>query len=118
LNIVLGGFMWIFLSNSFLSIVDKGDTSGQTLLVRARKAGDIEAVFPNAEVIEGIGTDYQYRARIDREYVAQVIADQVRSIQYPNFKSAVKDINRHDAYMDTWQAMFRFQEGLHRQLKH
>lgn len=49
--------MWLFLDRSFLSIVDKGDPSGQTLVVRARQRGDIEAVFPDAQVIEGAGTD-------------------------------------------------------------
>ncbi len=29
--------MWICLNDSFLSIVDKGDPSGATLLVRARR---------------------------------------------------------------------------------
>ena len=102
--------VWVFLSNSYLSIVDKGDPTGATLLVRARKAGDIEALFPDAKVIEGAGTDYQFRARIDRRVVAEVIADQVESIKYGNFKATVKDSDRHDAYMDTWQAMMRFQE--------
>lgn len=103
--------MWAFLSGSFLSIVDKGDLTGSTLLVRARKAGDIEAVFPDAEVIEGGGTDYRYRARVDREQVAQAMADQVRAVTYPNFKGTVKDRDRHDAYMDVWSAMMRFQDG-------
>lgn len=103
--------MWIFLSNSFLSIVDKGDPSDSTLLVRARNAGDIEAVFPHAEVIEGGGTDYGFRARIDREQVAQIMADQVRAVTYPNFKSTVRERERHDAYMGVWDAMYSFQEG-------
>jgi len=103
--------MWLFLSDSFLSIVDKGDPSGATLLVRCRRRGDIEAVFPDADVVEHAGTDYRYRARIDREQVAAAIADQVRGIQYPNFKGAVKELERHDAYMETWQAMMRFQKG-------
>lgn len=102
--------MWIFLSNSFLSIVDKGDPSGATLLVRARRRGDIEAVFPNAEVIENAGTDYRYRARIDRDQVALAIAEHVRGIRHCNFKSTVLDDDRHRAYMDTWKAMMRFQE--------
>lgn len=102
--------MWIFLSDSFLSIVDKGDPSGETLLVRARRRGDIEAVFPNAEVIENAGTDYRYRARIDREQVAQAIAKQVRTLTYQNFKATVQDGDRHRAYMDTWQAMMRFHD--------
>ena len=100
--------MWIFLSDSFLSIVDKGG-DGSTLLVRARLAGDIERAFPQAEVIEGAGTDYRYRARIDREQVALRVADAVRGINYPNFKSTVRDPQRHDALMDVWQIMYRQQ---------
>lgn len=103
--------MWIFLPKSFLSIVDKGDPSGRTLLVRARKAGDIEAVFPDAIVIEGGGTDYAFRARIDREQVAQALADQARAVTYPNFKATVKDDERHLAYMHVWDAMSSYQQG-------
>ena len=75
--------MWVFLSGSFLSVVDKGDKTGKTLLVRSRRQGDIESVFPSAEVVEGVGTDYRYRARIDREEIALRMADEVRSIKYP-----------------------------------
>jgi len=102
--------MWIFSSDSFISIVDKGDSSGQTLLVRGRCKGDIERAFPDAEVIEGGGTDYRYRARIDREVVAQRMADAVRDISYPNFKSSVNEHDRHNAYMDVWDAMYQFQK--------
>lgn len=101
--------MWIFTSGSFLSIVDKGNSSGKTLLVRARKAGDIENVFPNAIVQSGGGTDYAYRARINREEVAQKMAEQVRGITYSNFKNTVKDHARHDALMGVWQEMYAFQ---------
>ena len=102
--------MWIFLSDSFLSIVDKGDKSGRTLLVRARRKGDIENVFPQAEVIQGSGTDYQYRARIGREEVALRAADEVRGVKYPNFKSTVKEHARHAAYMSVWDAMYQYQQ--------
>lgn len=102
--------MWLFLSDSFLSIVDKGDKSGKTLLVRARKKGDIERVFPTATVIEGGGTDYQFRARIDREEVALRVAESVRNVSYPNFKSSVIERDRHDAYMGVWGEMYQFQK--------
>jgi hypothetical protein len=65
--------MWIFLSDAFLSIVDKGG-DGTTLLVRARKAGDIERVFPETEVEETPRNDYRYRARLPRERVAEAMA--------------------------------------------
>jgi len=45
--------MWIFLADSFLSVVDMGDPTGSTLLVRARRQGDIERAFPDAKVVDG-----------------------------------------------------------------
>jgi len=101
--------MWIFLSDAFLSIVDKGG-DGTTLLVRARKQGDIERVFPEAEAEETPRNDYHYRARLPRERVAQAMADALRDIRYPNFKGTVKGRERHEAYMDVWQAMHQFQK--------
>jgi len=103
--------MWLFMNKSFLSIVDKGDPSGKTLLVRARQAGDIGQVFPDAEVQMGAGSDYRYRARIDREQVANAIADSIRNIDYGNFKSTVSDPDRHDAYLDVWSIMHAFQSN-------
>lgn len=101
--------MWIFLSNAFLSIVDKGG-DGSTLLVRARCKGDIESAFPQAAVETTHRNDYHYRARINREEVAQALAEAARAITYGNFKNTVMDRQRHDAYMDVWEAMCRFQQ--------
>lgn len=101
--------MWIFLPDSFLSIVDKGDPSGKTLLVRGRVPGDIERVFPDADVQASGGTDYAYRARVDREQVASAIADSIRKIDYQNFKSEVSDHERHRAYMKCWSTMYFLQ---------
>ena len=96
--------MWIFLSKSFLSVVQKpGDTD--LLTVRARIEGDIERVFPDAQVHANKGTDYKYRAKVPREAVAQMLHDQAMSVSYPNFKNTVKDRKRHDAYMAVWSAM-------------
>ncbi|MGF6937114.1 hypothetical protein OKW41_006276 [Paraburkholderia sp. UCT70] len=102
--------MWIFFTDAFLSVVDKGG-DGTTLLVRARRAGEIEKVFPEANVKVGGGTDYGYRARLPRERVAEKIAEAVRGITYPNFKSEVRDRARHDAYMDVWSVMFDYQRA-------
>lgn len=68
--------MWIFTPKSFLSVVKKpGDVEAGTLTVRGRVAGDIEAMFPSANVVEGGGTDYRFRARMPRELVAKVIQE-------------------------------------------
>lgn len=100
--------MWIFLNDSFLSIVQKpGD--GDHLTVRARLRGDIEAVFPDAAVIEGAGTDYRFRTRIPKEKVAEALMQRVMSLNYSNFKSSVEDDDRHDAYMKVWSVMDKAQ---------
>ena len=45
--------MWLFTSKSFLSVVaDKDQPDGPKLLVRSRVQGDIEEVFPDADVTE------------------------------------------------------------------
>ena len=101
--------MWIFTSKSFISIVQKpGDTD--LLTVRARIKGDIEALFPGAKVEVNKGTDYKYRAKVPRTLVAQVLHDQVMGLHYGNFKSAVKNHKRHDAYMRVWSAMYANQD--------
>lgn len=100
--------MWIFLPESFISVVQKpGDTD--TLTVRARIHGDIESVFPEAYVEADKGTDYKYRARVSRQAVAQVLHDQVMNLNWDNFKGAVKDRKRHDAYMNVWRAIYAVQ---------
>jgi hypothetical protein len=102
--------MWIFLSNSFISVVQKpGDIDLVT--VRARIEGDIERMFPDAKVQANKGTDYKYRAKVPRQAVAKALYDQVMSVNYTNFKSTVKDRKRHDAYMGVWSAMHAASDG-------
>lgn len=101
--------MWLALSGSFLSIVaDRKDKS--RLLVRARVAGHIEAVFPTAEVFTDRDADYLYRAYINRSVVEAAIKDQVHAIDYDNFKSSVANHELHQAYLRVWSAMRNLQE--------
>jgi len=101
--------MWIFTSKSFISIVQKpGDTD--QLTVRGRIEGDIEQIFPDAKVEANKGTDYKYRAMVPRAAVAQALYDQVMDVDYPNFKSTVKEPKRHSGYMGTWSAMYGVQD--------
>lgn len=104
--------MWIFLAESFLSIVDPrgayaGGTGpkGKQLLVRARIKGDIERVFPKAKVSETPDRDYRYRALVDRGEVAAAIHAQVMQLDCLNFKASVAEKWRHDAYLKVWSAM-------------
>lgn len=104
--------MWVFLNNAMLSIVAQ-PSNPATLLVRARSAGDIERVFPDAEVMETPTADYRFRAEVPTETVAEALAAEVRAITYPNFKMTVSDPGRLHAYHDVWAVMARYQEIKH-----
>jgi hypothetical protein len=100
--------MWICFSNGFLSIVAH-EREPDLLLVRARRPGDIESVFPDVRVIETPGRDYLFRAEISRSHVSEVIAEQVRSMWPTNFKSSVRDPELHSAYVSVWRRMAKLQ---------
>lgn len=100
--------MWIFLNDAYLSIVAQDDDPN-LLRVRARVKGDIERVFPGVKTKCTSEADYRYRALIPRKLVAQVLADRLLQIDYPNFKNSVAEHDRHDAYLRVWNEMFCFQ---------
>ena len=99
--------MWIFLNDSFLSIVADRDQPN-SLMVRARIRGDIERVFPGYDVVETPSADYAFRATIPRRIVAGRLAAYAASIGYDNFKDSVADYARHDAYIGVWTTMHRY----------
>jgi hypothetical protein len=82
--------MWIFLNNSFLSIVSEIDRPDDRL-VRARCAGDIERVSPLASVLLTTEDDYHFRVFGPRSVVTKVIADQVSVIDHTEFKDSVRE---------------------------
>lgn len=105
--------MWIYMNNAFLSIVQDDDVPGM-LLVRARRSGDIESVFPDARVIETSGSDYAFRSNIGREVVADRITNAVLSIDYPNFKDSVSDPARRRIYSSIWDTTLEgFDTGMY-----
>ena len=102
--------MWVMLNNSFLSIVENRNNKNE-LLVRARIKGDIENIFNDVKTFEDEKADYKYRAYIQRDLVEKVIASQVVSINYANFKGSISpdDEIRHSAYMRVWSEMYKVQ---------
>lgn len=104
--------MWICLNRAFLSIVEpERGTNGAspTLLVRARRPGDIESVFPGVKVEKRPERDYLFRALVPREAVAEAVANEVRGISYNNFKASVSNKKLHDAYAGFWNIHSRLQ---------
>ena len=102
--------MWILLNDCFFSIVAK-DCARDELLVRARRKGDIQKVFPKAKVKRDEKADYLFRARIKKAAVVEALKGEVDRITYGNFKSSVTDPKLHGAYMRVWSALGPLQEN-------
>jgi hypothetical protein len=100
--------MWIMMSGGFLSVVRKYCAEDE-LLVRARRPGDIEKVFPDAKVNTYPKHDYLYAAIIRKAVVAEAIATEVRRIDYERFKPSVADEELHAAYFQVWDIMATIQ---------
>lgn len=98
------------LNDAFFSIVKK-DCARDELLVRARRPGDIEKVFPEAKgrVERSTKSDYAYRAVIKTHVLKTAIDGEINRINYSNFKDSVTDDPLHDAYMAVWMAMAKLQ---------
>jgi hypothetical protein len=109
--------MWIFAKDGFLSIVQH-ERQPRLLAVRARVKGDIERLMSVKQVIEDTGGvhDYRYRAFLDRDRVADRIAEAVCGIRYGGskggFKANVTDRRRARHYLHVWDTMWQMQEQL------
>lgn len=100
--------MWLCLNDAFLSIVHK-DCGRNELMVRARREGDIERIFPRANVSRSTDTDYLYRAVLPRTEVEFAMVGELRRITYSNFKDTVTDEPLHHAYLGVWNRMAELQ---------
>lgn len=96
--------MWIMLNDCFFSIVNK-DCARDELMVRARRPGDIEKLFPEAKVTEYTASDYHYRAAVKRDAIGAALVGELGRVTYSNFKNSVDDRPLHDAYLKVWSAM-------------
>lgn len=99
--------MWLFASESVLSIVTDNDRP-DFRLVRSRYPFDIHRMFPMTDVFYDADADYPYRAFILASDVARAVAEYIESdMPYGNFKSSVPDSQkfRQDAYYSVWLAL-------------
>ena len=99
--------MWISHKDTFLALC-RDDSNPDN--VRARRARDITALYPEAEVIPTPGNDYQFRAFLPKERVAQRLAEEIMAVNYRRFKPECRDRALHNSYMSAWSAMLGIQE--------
>lgn len=100
--------MWLCLNDCFISIVKK-DCARDELMVRARRPGDIEKLFPEAIVTEYTASDYHYRAAVKVDAIGAALVAELARVTYSNFKDSVTDRPLHDAYLKVWTAMASIQ---------
>lgn len=79
--------MWLILNKGFLSIVNKEGS----FVVRSRVKEHLSYYFPNSEIEEGSGTDYQYRIRLTKYQLDNFFSVISNEITYSNFKDSIKD---------------------------
>lgn len=107
--------MWVVTEHGFVSLVEDRDDPN-TLQVRARVPEDITATFAGAVVYVAEGGDYRYRARVNRQEVADTVHAAVMTLSYQgHFKDVALGTSppndqRYDAYYDTWHAMAQMQD--------
>ena len=108
--------MWLITDFGFFSVVRKPGES--QLTVRARTRTDLETLRERhlpalGEILEGAGTDYQFRARVPVEDLAEAMQGIVQEIDYPNFKNAVtrnQGPKRARIYHEVWQTLWQINQ--------
>lgn len=102
--------MWIMTNRGMLSLVQHNQRP-EILLVRARDEGTLRDLFPDHEPIELPDADYRFRIEVQQSEMARMAAWLVQGIDYGNFKNSVDDGPLHDAYLQVWHVMNRYQTG-------
>jgi len=112
--------MWIFTTDGFFSIVKSDQCGDDELAVRARVHKDLERFLDQtgfqADILEFPQGDYHYMVLAPADVVAAYLADEVKAVDYPNFKDACQRIAggparaRAHALHSVWSAMMGLQE--------
>lgn len=105
--------MWVFTKNGFFSAV-QNFKNPDLIHVRARFKGDLERLCEEygvaPEVVSTPGNDYPFRMDFTREKWAEIMSEEARRIDYPNFKNAVHfaegaSLCRNNAYLSVWEVL-------------
>lgn len=108
--------MWVFTRNGFYSAV-ADSTDDSYIIVRGRCKQDLDRLakainLSNTKVTHTPLADYPYRLRTPDIAWSLYLSREAKAIDYTNFKNAVNDNTRHNAYLDVWTAMRRWQKTM------
>ena len=109
--------MWIFTKNAVLSTVEYDPTNGYAddglapkdnsqLWVRARRKSHlVDFGFGGHEVTETPENDYPFRVLALRHRVAAMVANEVMSIDYENYKNAAQHALPYGMLSEVWASV-------------
>jgi len=114
--------MWVYAREGFFSIVLDSDQRDPEfpIVIRARVRDDLIALQAAVSVPWGFpteipGRDYPYRVYVSRAELGQVMAHWAETLDYSNFKDAVKALQgyaRASLYSRVWSVMYGAEEAL------
>ncbi len=104
--------MWLFLPDAYISVTEH-ESEPRLVCVRARVRGDLESLFPEADIAETIDRDYRFATSLPKERVSQVVSLRIAKLNYASFFEAIPDEDRKQAYIQVWGAMYEEQNRLY-----
>ena len=102
--------MWHCFNDGFVSAVQDRNKL-DSLVIRSRKKKILQNLFPNAEIIVGGSTDYNYRVFCSKKEWSKIVADRIMNIGYDNFKNSVSDDDLHNLYAKFWSLHYAYQSA-------
>lgn len=102
--------MWIFGSNSFVSIVEDWNDNEKVFVRSRRKQDLLDFLSPHSasyEIIHTPKNDYHYRVRIDKCVLGLILCDLASKVNYTNFKDSIDDADLYRFAAETWNSGYR-----------
>ena len=104
--------MWVFTTDGFYSAVAHR-SEPNTIIVRSRVREDAERLadrlLVEVEVQHTPQADYPWRLFVSRPVFARYLAEQVETMEYPNFKATISDPKRSAVYHGVWAELIGLQ---------
>jgi hypothetical protein len=102
--------LWIFNRDGFASITQHRDNP-DLLIVKTRVKGDLAKMFGAGHRLIEAGSDYAFRALVNRSDVAHGSVRMVAEIDERNFKQTVTDKRRMPYYFQIWETLCDMQDA-------
>jgi hypothetical protein len=111
--------MWVFTKDGFFSVVWDKQCKGDEVMVRARCRDDLcrlskklKGYCDDDRIKQFAEPGYGFRMKIAKHEWADYLAEYARSIDYADVKNNLvpaDDVGRQQAYLEVWEALFRWQ---------